>query len=117
MLRIFQVTLTKEFDVFVEAESVEEVEAVLRKTPQRTFNDWDESGGWDARAYPCQVKRSVLAGRLMGAEEGRLISDPAEWQERAAAHSAPGPVKCPCCDDGQHDGEGGCTCVEGCPNS
>ena len=26
-------------------------------------------------------------------------------------------VACSCCDEGQHDGEGGCVCVPGCPNS
>lgn len=71
-LQIFQVTLLKEFDVYVEATSQAEVEIAMRRVSRREIDgEWDPTDSWDVRVYPLPVFR----GKTPKPPQGNYILD------------------------------------------
>ena len=90
-LQIFQVTLLKEFDVYVEATSQAEVEIAMRRVSRREIDgEWDPTDSWDVRVYPLPVFRGKTpkppqGEELMGVIDGE-ISNSGDWQDWKDAH-------------------------------
>jgi hypothetical protein len=82
---IYQVLFSKEFEVFIEAESPGKIQEALKKVSKHEIDwDWDTANdSWDISVYPKPCKSAPKDEEPMGIVDGEVVSgyDWKAWKE------------------------------------